>query len=76
MFVLTEIIDCMYLLFSKILSPVLSISPLYSINTDVVQDSVFLEIALRTLWTPQLHSDNVITLSIYISNISVSSLFS
>jgi hypothetical protein len=29
MFVLTEIIDCIFLLFSKILSPVLSISPLY-----------------------------------------------
>jgi hypothetical protein len=41
----------------------------------VAQDGVFLEIALRTLWTPQLHSDNVITLPIYISNISVSSLF-
>jgi hypothetical protein len=64
MFVLTEIIDCIFLLFSKILSPVLSISPLYSINTDVAQDDIFLEIALRTLWTPQLHSDNVITLSI------------
>jgi hypothetical protein len=29
MFVLTEIIDCILLLFSKILSPVLSISLLY-----------------------------------------------
>jgi hypothetical protein len=29
MFVLTGIIDCMFLLFYKILSPVLSISPLY-----------------------------------------------
>jgi hypothetical protein len=29
MFVLTEIIDCIFLFFSKILSPVLSISPLY-----------------------------------------------
>jgi hypothetical protein len=29
MFVLTEIIACIFLLFSKILSPVLSISPLY-----------------------------------------------
>jgi hypothetical protein len=29
MFVLTEIIDCIFLLFSKILSSVLSISPLY-----------------------------------------------
>jgi hypothetical protein len=29
MFILTEIIDCIFLLFSKILSPVLSISPLY-----------------------------------------------
>jgi hypothetical protein len=29
MFVLTEIIDCIFLLFPKILSPVLSISPLY-----------------------------------------------
>jgi hypothetical protein len=28
MFVLREIIDCIFLLFSKILSPVLSISPL------------------------------------------------
>jgi hypothetical protein len=32
----------------------------YRLITDVVQDGVFLEIALRTLWTPQLHSDNVI----------------
>jgi hypothetical protein len=46
MFVLTEIIDCIFLLFSKILSPVLSISP-YSINTDMAQDGVFLEIACR-----------------------------
>jgi hypothetical protein len=29
MFVLTEIIDCIFLLFSKILRPVLCISPLY-----------------------------------------------
>jgi hypothetical protein len=29
MFVLTEIIDCIFLLFSKILSPILSISPLH-----------------------------------------------
>jgi hypothetical protein len=31
----------------------------------VVQDGVFLEIGLRTLWTPQLRSDNVITLPIH-----------
>jgi hypothetical protein len=65
MFVLREIIDCIFLLFSKILSPALSISPLYSINADVAHDRVFLEIALRTLWTPQIHSDNVITLPIH-----------
>jgi hypothetical protein len=52
MFVFTETIDCIFLLFSKILSLVLSISPLYC--TDVAQDGVFLEIALRTLWTPGL----------------------
>jgi hypothetical protein len=50
MFVLTEIIDGIFLVFSKILSPILSISPLYQITiTDVAQDGVFLEIALRTL---------------------------
>jgi hypothetical protein len=47
MLVLTEIIDCIFLLFSKIVSPVLSMSPLYSINTDMTQDGVFLEIACR-----------------------------
>jgi hypothetical protein len=57
MFVLTEIIYCIFLLFSKIFSPVLSV--------DVAQDGVFLEISLRTLRTPQLHSDNVITLHIH-----------
>jgi hypothetical protein len=71
MFVLTEIIDCIFLLFSKILSPVLSILRCTRLITNVAQDGVFLEIALHTLWTPQLHSDNVITLRIYISNISV-----
>jgi hypothetical protein len=76
MFVLTEIIDCIFLLFSKILSPVLSIFRCTRLITDGAQDGVFLEIVLRTLWTPQLHSDNVITLPIYISNISMSSLFS
>jgi hypothetical protein len=37
----------------------------------VAQDGVFLEIVLRTLWTPQLHTDNVIrlpyTLATYLS---------
>jgi hypothetical protein len=75
MFVLTEIINCIFLLFSKILSPFLSISPQYYVLiTDVAQDRVLLEIALRTLWAPQLHSDNVYCPSI--SNIFVSSLFS
>jgi hypothetical protein len=60
MFVLREIIDCIFLLFSKILIPVLS-----RLITDVAQDGVFLEIVLRTLWTPQLHSDNVITLPMH-----------
>jgi hypothetical protein len=62
MFVLTEIIDCIFLLFSK--SPVRSCLFLRCTRliTDVAQDGVFLEIALRTLWTPQPHSDNVITL--------------
>jgi hypothetical protein len=27
--------------------------------TGVAQDDVFPEIALRTLWMPQLHSDNI-----------------
>jgi hypothetical protein len=31
----------------------------------VAQDGIFPEIALRSLWTPQLHSDNVITLPIH-----------
>jgi hypothetical protein len=35
MFVLTEIIDCIFLLFSKILSPVLPISPLYYTKDNV-----------------------------------------
>jgi hypothetical protein len=65
MFVLTEIIDCIFLLFSKILSPVLSISPLYRLITNVAQNGVFLEIVLRTFWKPQLHSDNVITFPIH-----------
>jgi hypothetical protein len=34
--------------------------------TDVAQDGVFLEIVLRTLWTPQLHSNNVITLPLHL----------
>jgi hypothetical protein len=49
MFVLTEIIDCVFLLFIVNL-----------LITDMAQDGVFLEIALCTLWTPQLHPDNVI----------------
>jgi hypothetical protein len=39
-----------------------------SFFSDVAQDGIFLEIALRTLRTPQLHSDNsdnVITLPIH-----------
>jgi hypothetical protein len=67
MFLLTEIIDCIFLMFSKKFSPGLSISPLYQINkiiTDVAQDGVFQEIALRTSWTPQLHSDNVIMITL------------
>jgi hypothetical protein len=64
MFVLTEIIDCIFLWFSKILSPVLFLRCTRLI-TDVAQDGFFLEIALRTLRTPQLHSDNVITLPIH-----------
>jgi hypothetical protein len=52
MFVLTEIIDCIFLLFSRLI-------------TDMAQDGVFLEIALRTFWMPQLHSDDVITLPIH-----------
>jgi hypothetical protein len=53
MFVLTEIIDRIFLLFYKILNP--------------VQDGVFAEIALRTLWTPRLHSDNIAhTLATYL----------
>jgi hypothetical protein len=70
MFVLTEIIDCIFLLFSKILSPVLSISRCTRLLTDVAQDGVFPEIALRTVWwMPRLYSDNI-------AHISVSSLFS
>jgi hypothetical protein len=60
MFVLTEIIDCVFLLFSKILSPVCLFLRCTKLITDMAQDGVFLEVALRTLWTPQLHSDNVL----------------
>jgi hypothetical protein len=67
MFVLTEIIDCIFLLFSKILSR--SCLSCTRLITDVAQDGVFLEIALGTLWTPQLHSDNVIILSIHYQHI-------
>jgi hypothetical protein len=47
MFVLTEIIDCIFLLFSKILSPVLSISPRTRLITNLAQNGVFPEIALQ-----------------------------
>jgi hypothetical protein len=53
MFVLTEIIDSIFLLFYKILNP--------------VQNGVFSEIAVHTLWTPRLHSDNIAhTLATYL----------
>jgi hypothetical protein len=38
-------------------------------STDVAQDGVFPEIALRTLWSPHLHFDSSI------AHISVRSLF-
>ncbi|KAJ3622445.1 hypothetical protein MTP99_002954 [Tenebrio molitor] len=60
MFVFTEIIDCIFLLFSKILSPVLSISP------PMVS---FRKSLCSTLWTPQRDCDNVITFPIHLQHI-------
>jgi hypothetical protein len=47
MFVLTEIIDCIFLLFCKILSPVLSIFRCIKSITNLAHDGFFPEIALQ-----------------------------
>ncbi|CAH1367338.1 unnamed protein product [Tenebrio molitor] len=64
MFVLTEIIDCIFLLFSKILSPVLS-----SLELTWPRMVSFRKSLCSTLWTLQMHSDNVITLPIHLQHI-------
>jgi hypothetical protein len=62
MFVLTEIIECIFLFILFIYYLFSKISPLSRLITDVAQDGVFTVfpgIALRILWMLQLHFDDI-----------------